>query len=153
MGPIYSESLEDLDSLFAFGQSEFKYCWDKEALSDYFSDTSSIYTILVHELEVIGYCLCNYNKFSKEVHLYQICISKSHRLKGYGLEIFKRTLKQACNFESVFLEVEVDNIPALSFYEKNGFKKLNQIKAFYSDGADAFAMHCIDSKLAKLLNT
>ena len=44
------------------------------------------------------------------------------------------------NVERIFLEVAVDNDPAIHFYKKLGFEVLNTIKSFYSDGTSAYAM-------------
>ena len=53
-------------------------------------------------------------------------------------EFIKRTQKEKIN--SIELEVRTDNIKAIKFYEKNGFKKTVKIKEFYQDNKDAYTM-------------
>ena len=53
-------------------------------------------------------------------------------------EFIKRTQKEKIN--SIELEVRTDNIKAIKFYEKNGFKKTIKIKEFYQDNKDAYTM-------------
>ena len=40
----------------------------------------------------------------------------------------------------VHLEVAVNNVAALSFYERLGFRLMGRIAAYYPDGGDAFVM-------------
>jgi len=44
------------------------------------------------------------------------------------------------NAKQAFLEVRVSNKPAISLYEKLGFKVLRVIRGYYSDGEDAYVM-------------
>lgn len=53
-------------------------------------------------------------------------------------EFIKRTQKEKIN--TIELEVRTDNIKAINFYEKHGFKKIIKIKEFYQDHKNAYTM-------------
>jgi len=42
----------------------------------------------------------------------------------------------------VYLEVRVSNTPAISLYEKLGYRVVGRIPKYYSDGEDAYLMAC-----------
>jgi ribosomal-protein-alanine N-acetyltransferase len=61
--------------------------------------------------------------------------------RGRGLA--KRLLRQlvsiclAAKINSIQLEANVNNLPALSFYRRTGFKRVGSRPGYYPDGADA----------------
>jgi ribosomal protein S18 acetylase RimI-like enzyme len=44
------------------------------------------------------------------------------------------------NVKNLELEVRIDNITAVKFYEKNGFKIREKVEKFYPNGEDAYIM-------------
>ena len=44
------------------------------------------------------------------------------------------------NIKKIGLEVRTNNINAIKFYKKHGFKKISTIKSFYQNGEDAYLM-------------
>ncbi len=61
-------------------------------------------------------------------HLGQIAVEKSERGKGYGNELMEYAIRyfENKNVGSTGLYVETKNIPAISLYEKYGFKKKSE---------------------------
>ena len=55
---------------------------------------------------------------------------KSCQRKNYGSLIVNK-LKKLKDIRKIFLEVSVENTPAINFYLKNGFKKIGIRKAYY----------------------
>jgi len=49
-------------------------------------------------------------------------------------------LKNYYDTTEVYLEVRVSNTPAISLYEKLGFRVVGRIPRYYSDGEDAYIM-------------
>ena len=52
--------------------------------------------------------------------------------------LFNEGEKEGIKF--YYLEVRVDNAPAINFYKNNGFKELGLRKGYYRDGTDALVM-------------
>ena len=53
-------------------------------------------------------------------------------------EFIKTTIKQ--NIGLVQLDVQTNNMQAIKFYEKNGFKIIDEMKDFYQNGESAYTM-------------
>ena len=79
---------------------------------------------------------------SGEGDITSVAVSRDHRRKGIAdrlLEEFETLLP--ADTESIFLEVRQSNQPAVSLYEKHGYKRLSVRKRFYSDPTeDAIVM-------------
>lgn len=72
----------------------------------------------------------------------QIAVKKQFKRQGVANALLK-IMNEDClfnNARSITLEVRVDNIPAISFYEKDGFKKVAIKEHYYEDGTDAIYM-------------
>lgn len=76
-------------------------------------------------------------------HLVSIAVRSPYRRMGIGSSLLRETINVVRDFykaDSIYLEVRVTNYPAISLYEKFGFKKVRVIKGYYSDGEDAYVM-------------
>lgn len=74
--------------------------------------------------------------------LYSIAVDNSCRGKGYGRSLLKNCLNvlRRDGVETLMLEVDVENQPAISLYESAGFIKLRRLRDYYSPGKDAWKM-------------
>ncbi len=97
-----------------------------------------IYSIL-NEMNITedGICECRYGSCSYRIYddrayIYGVLIYDSFRSKGYGFKMMYSLLKHLRKKEikSCFLEVSSLNIPAVSLYEKLGFKTGECIKYY-----------------------
>ena len=76
-------------------------------------------------------------------HLVSIAVRAPYRRIGIGSALLRETISVVDKFynaESLYLEVRVTNYPAISLYEKFGFRKARIVKGYYSDGEDAYVM-------------
>lgn len=99
------------------------------------------YTILAYRNnKIVGYIV--YSTVLDECHILNVAVHPDFRRMGIAQKmlnfLFKEGEKQGIKF--YYLEVRVDNIPAVSFYKKNGFKELGLRKGYYNDGTDAIVM-------------
>jgi ribosomal-protein-alanine N-acetyltransferase len=71
-----------------------------------------------------------------------IAVKKDYRRKSIGKKLLDSIIEyfKLKNISIINLQVRIDNYEAISFYEKNGFKKVKVLKNYYSDGCDAFLM-------------
>jgi ribosomal-protein-alanine N-acetyltransferase len=72
-----------------------------------------------------------------------IAVLKEYRRRGIGSKLLEETIRASREFydaEAIYLEVRVSNKPAISLYEKFGFKKARIIRGYYMDGEDAYVM-------------
>lgn len=93
---------------------------------------------------VVGHILVFKNR-RKFARVFSICTSKNYRGKG----VAKKLLNQAIlyfrdiEYQSIFLEVRVDNHLAQNIYKKFGFEIIKTISSFYKDGCDAYKMRVV----------
>ncbi len=89
---------------------------------------------------IAGYCFCSLSL--ENLHINNFCIDEPYQNKGNGLSFLKCLIKEAinCGVRILTLEVDTNNLKALTLYEKIGFKKDRAIKKFYSNGKDAQRM-------------
>lgn len=71
-----------------------------------------------------------------------IAVRKEFRRHGIGEALLREAIKRlrARGKKKVALEVRVSNEPALELYKKLGFKIVDTIPGYYSDGEDAYYM-------------
>lgn len=89
--------------------------------------------------ELTGYQLFDVLEAPSSGHLLKIFVAPESRNFGYAKEMLQKVIFEF-KLEQVYLEVGVNNSPALSFYRSFGFEILSRKEKFYSDGEAAFAM-------------
>lgn len=80
-----------------------------------------------------------YVKLYETVEICYIVVDSNYRSLGIGSEFIEYFCRDL-DVEKIVLEVRVSNERAISFYEKNGFKRVRPIKNYYADGEDALSM-------------
>jgi [ribosomal protein S18]-alanine N-acetyltransferase len=75
-------------------------------------------------------------------HIITIDVVKAARRCGVGSLLLKaaETRLQSVHCRSVVLETAVDNLPALSFYNRHGYSVSNTFPRYYSNGVDALVL-------------
>lgn len=129
----------DLKELDVIRKQYFDESISYDDICHYANDSRYVIRILKNEQrEVVGYLFGI--KSLDEFELYQIAVKKQYLKSKIGTYLFEQFLKE-CNkllIKSIFLEVDVNNINAINFYEKLGFKKLFLRKQYYSNGDDCY---------------
>ena len=82
----------------------------------------------IEEKKIIGFAYFFYVK--DEIEIAKIGIIKSHQRKNYGSMLINEIKK--LKIKKIFLEVSVQNMKAINFYFKNGFKKIGVRKGYYA---------------------
>lgn len=90
------------------------------------------YFIAKYEENIIGYISISY---VTDIEIESIVTKKDYQRLGIGnlLLNYIFDFAKSNNIENIFLEVRSSNIPALNLYLKNGFKKINIRKKYYTD--------------------
>ena len=117
----------DLLRLTKIYKDIFNYPSSINDFENYFKqDTIKIWKISTQK--IIGFVIFYHIK--DEIEIIQIGIMKSCQRKNYGSLILNK-IKKLKDIRKIFLEVSVENIQAINFYLKNGFKKIGIRKAYY----------------------
>jgi len=137
---IRSATPEDLPSILEietssfsgdrFNRRQFRYLMTKAQAS-----------FLVQEIDgkVIAYSILFTPRRYKTARIYSIAVHPSGIGRGYGKQMLVHhiELAQKLGFESIHLEVRMDNPVAISLYEKQGFKQIGTHPGYYEDGTGA----------------
>ncbi len=114
--------------------------WSEEQLAEIINDEKYIYVTVLEggRLLGVGGAICS---SVDSAEIFTVAVSPEMRGNGIG-NIIVSKLVDFCkdkNAESVFLEVEEGNDPAISLYSKNGFVNVGVRKGFYH-GKNAIIM-------------
>lgn len=107
-------------------------------------DLGGYYLVAVEGEEVLGYAglAIMGKRGDHETSLHTIGVLPQHQGRGIGKALLRAVLAKADELAApVFLEVRVDNEPALAMYAAHGFERLGVRKGYYQpSGADAYTM-------------
>ena len=138
--PMQKTDLDDVISIEAKAYGE--HHWSKDSfMSELSNDLAKYFSAFNTDGQLIGYCGCW--QILEEAHITNIAVSPDYRRKYIG-EALLTTIIDECYrnmAKYITLEVRVSNTPAISLYEKYGFKSLGARKGYYQDNnEDALIM-------------
>jgi ribosomal protein S18 acetylase RimI-like enzyme len=127
--------------LISLDQNFFPTPWTQKQWLELNLGSHTIYG-LRKEGKLVGFALLWTLDGDNVAHLLKILLLTDSRGTGASVAFWSAIVENLLQkgFESVYLEVEAQNVRARSFYEKVGFKVLRRIKAYYSSGEDALTM-------------
>ena len=82
----------------------------------------------IEKKKIIGFI--HFFHVKDEIEIIKICIIISHQRKNYGTILINEIKK--LKIKKIFLEVSIQNVNAINFYFKNGFKKIGVRKGYYA---------------------
>jgi len=131
----------DLQRIYEIETKAFKTPYSFFTLQTLFWFNREYFYVAELKEKVIGFIIGDLRGYSHG-HIVSIAVDEQYRGKGIGrclietlIEKFKKN-----GIKIVRLEVAVSNIVAQSIYKKMGFKIVDCIEKYYSDGEDAFIM-------------
>ena len=142
---------EDLDSVMAIN----RMCLPENYAPYFFLDTFNTLpeTFIVAESQglVVGYIMCRIEhgfsdlrrlKFAKKGHIISVAVMPEYRNQGIGHLLVERALSalSVLQTDECYLEVRVNNDPAINLYRKMGFEITRTAPRYYYDGSDAYVM-------------
>ena len=88
---------------------------------------------------LLGYLMCS--RFDTVWHLMNIAVDPSHRRRGIAWALLERMIERAGPEQQYTLEVRPSNAPAITLYERLGFRAAGRRPRYYRDnGEDALIM-------------
>jgi ribosomal protein S18 acetylase RimI-like enzyme len=131
------QDIKDLDEL-CFGTLRFS---ENTILAFLIRDDA--FSLLASEGdEIIGAAMCMFSKRRREGRMASIAVSEGHRREGIGSTLLKLCEERlrSQGIQTIWLEVDVENLSAINLYLKHGYVLKAMIKNYYSNGRHAFAM-------------
>jgi ribosomal-protein-alanine N-acetyltransferase len=130
---------EDLDAIARLEEASFKDAWPVDMLACELSHPRALLLVASRgEADPpAGYAA--FRHAAGEAELLRLAVVPAERHRGIaqalvaeGLARLEREGVQVC-----FLEVRIDNEPAVDLYERLGFARIGRRRGYYRDGTDA----------------
>ena len=133
---------EDLDRVLFIERQSFPFPWTREFFEEELVENGRTTCLVsVYQGKVVGYYTAWH--VAGESSLNKIGVDPEFRGKGIGSRLLEDFLASSFGrgSEDCFLEVAVNNLPAIAMYEKFGFEKVAIRRNYYAKiGVDAYVM-------------
>jgi ribosomal-protein-alanine N-acetyltransferase len=139
---IRQAELGDLASIVRIEKQSFdRDAWDRELFLDYLARSDrSVFLVAAIDGTVVGYALAFHSPTRAELH--SIAVAPGARGQGIAAALLRRVvlLLSRRGFETVSLNVRLENEAAIRLYRKLGFQRVRRVNGYYEDGAPALRM-------------
>ena len=129
---IRNMTAEDISAVVEIEKECFSLPWSEKSFAESIAREDTIFLVCVDNTDVITGYIGMYVSFD-EASITNVAVASQFRKKGCWelLVIEAKEAAKAAGAESIFLEVRVSNVPAISLYKKQGFENLGIRKKFY----------------------
>lgn len=135
-------NISDLDSISDILLKNFDDFWTYSILKDELENPNSTYIAIKDGKNMIlGFG--GIWKAVDDIHITNIVVRKDFRNHGIGSMLLNKLIELSIKengINSITLEVNTKNIPAIKLYEKYGFKNVGVRKKYYNGIDDAVIM-------------
>ena len=133
MYDITKMTLEDLNNIKDNLISDFDDFWNYSVFKSELESDSSHYLVVKDNSKIIGFA--GIKVILPDADIMNIVVKKDFRNQGIGSLLLKEliNLSKSLNIKNLFLEVNEKNTPAISLYNKFGFKKIRIRKNYYKN--------------------
>ena len=123
----------DLPVVLQNERSSYSFPWSEGVLKECLGGISECWVACIGEA-IIGHGIISH--VLDEGHLLNLCIGKSWQGQGlsHAFLTFLIGRLRVLNVATMFLEVRLSNVIAISLYEKHGFQKIGVRKGYYPAG-------------------
>lgn len=120
--------------------TEFDNFWNYEILKQEFLNTNTTYIVAKQNETIVGFA--GILTIVDEANIMNIVTKKDKRNLGIGTLLLQNLIQisKKQNLNSVTLEVNEHNIPAIKLYEKFNFTKVGLRKKYYNNTDSAIIM-------------
>lgn len=128
---IREMNLKDLELIKGTLETEFDDFWNYSILKEELESENSKYIVASSDAEIVGFAGIKITL--GEADIMNIVTKKSQRNKGIASALLTKLIDICENLQitTIFLEVNEDNKPAISLYEKFEFSKIGIRKNYY----------------------
>ncbi len=90
--------------------------------------------------QICGFCITM--EHNANAYIVTIDVLAAFRKRGIGTALIVEAEKRlaAASVRRIALDTAVDNLSAIAFWQKHGYRKIGVRKSYYPNGRDAFAM-------------
>lgn len=123
----------DLEKIKDILQTDFDDFWNYNILKEELKAENSKYIVATIKDEIVGFA--GIKIAYDQADIMNIVTRKDYRNKGIGTLLLNELISICKEFKanSIFLEVNEENKPAIKLYEKVGFESVSIRKNYYKD--------------------
>lgn len=106
--------------------------WPVKHLRETIAAKSTIILVATLVEEKVGFIVASETEFSLDIYI--VVVAEKHKQKYIGTQLLHYLIDYAKekSLESIVLETRSSNVPAIALYERAGFDKVGERKAYYS---------------------
>lgn len=106
--------------------------WSIEHIRHTIESNSAIILVATLSDKKVGFIVASETTF--ELDIYMVVVAEKYQQQRIGTQLFNHLIEYAKekNIESIVLETRASNVPAIALYERVGFFKVGDRKAYYS---------------------
>ncbi len=129
----------DLPAVIAIERRSFPTPWSLAMFVLELSKTAGICLAATEGDELLGYLVCS--RYDQVWHLMNVAVAPEHRRAGVARRLISKLVQEGGGKLPFTLEVRVSNQPAITMYERLGFRSAGVRPRYYQDnGEDALIM-------------
>ena len=129
----------DLPAVISIERRSFPTPWSLAMFVLELSKPSGICLAATDGNELLGYLVCS--RYEQVWHLMNVAVAPEKRRSGIARRLISRLVEEAGGKLPFTLEVRVSNQPAITMYERLGFRSAGVRPRYYQDnGEDALIM-------------
>lgn len=133
---------EDIESVFNLAKKYLRESYTFELFLYLWQISPDGFLVAEKNGKIIGFIVAV--KTSKDsLRILMLAVDENYRKRGVGSRLLKKIILNFSDVRRIYLETRTDNIEAIEFYKKNGFKIVEKVKDFYTDGGEAYIMEKI----------
>ena len=123
-------SIRDLKDVYNLEVESYEFPWTKEILRDCILYKYDSFAVHFNDV-LVGYIIAKIS--TPETHILNLTIASDFRKQGLGKTLIELIINDSKirGTEDIILEVRINNIDAISLYEKLDFKRVGIRKNYY----------------------
>jgi len=133
---------EDLAAVVRIAQGALEEKYTPEFLLYLWQMNPESFLVAERGGNVIGFIIAT-RLALHELRILMIAVNTHMRKQGVGSFLLKQLIMRFPEVRKIVLEVRPDNVEALEFYKKHGFRVKGKVDDFYTDGSAAYLMEKI----------
>ena len=133
---------EDIVKVFEVERKCFPFPFGETLIGNIYYGAPELCFVLESENDVVGFILGGYTATVGQAHILSVAVLEQYRSQGLGRKLLEYFIKRTeiLGYNSIKLEVNVDNTKGIQLYESLGFVCISRIRKYYQDNSDAFLM-------------
>lgn len=138
---IRSAKKEDLNQIYNIELLSFKDPYPKYLFDIFLNDPSILFLVCLSCEKLLGYIIASLK--NREGHIISLAVHPAFRRRKIGSTLLKEALNLMKKTKILFVKLEVNenNVAAINFYKKHGFKFVKKIKNYYGKGLNALLFY------------